>query len=125
MVKNKLIGAAGRFGSRYGQHVKRRIAKIEEKQRKKQHCPFCNKTAKRLSKGIWKCKKCKKKFAAHAYFLEKDAIKVKSEREKIIEEKPAKPAEAKKTKETKPLKEEKSKPKSKAKAKTKPKAKKK
>lgn len=76
MVKTKIIGAAGRFGSRYGQYIKRRIADIEFKQRKKQECPFCNGTAKRTSKGIWLCKKCKKKFASHAYFLPKGAPKL-------------------------------------------------
>jgi len=91
MVKTKLVKAAGRYGARYGQRIKRKIASIEAKQRKKQYCPFCGKRAKRLSKGIWKCKKCKKKFAAHAYYLEKDSVPVKKE----LKSKPLK--------ETKPL----------------------
>lgn len=66
----KIVKAAGRFGVRYGQSVKRRIAKIEERQRKKQACPFCKGLAKRISKGIWVCNRCGKKFAGHAYFLE-------------------------------------------------------
>lgn len=84
MVKTKLVKAAGRFGVRYGQRVKRKIAKIEEKQRQKQACPFCNKVIKRLSKGIWKCKRCNKKFAAHAYFIEKGSMDIK--KSKLLKE---------------------------------------
>jgi len=55
----------------YGLRVKKRLKEVESKQRKKQICPFCKKAAvKRLSKGIWKCKKCNKKFASHTYYLE-------------------------------------------------------
>ncbi|MFA5259234.1 MAG: 50S ribosomal protein L37ae [Candidatus Pacearchaeota archaeon] len=69
MVKTKKVKAAGRFGARYGRSVRRKIAEIESVQRKKQTCLFCNGVAKRLSKGIWECKKCKKKFASHTYHL--------------------------------------------------------
>ena len=80
MVKTKLIGAAGRYGARYGKRVKKKIADIESRQRKKQRCPFCGGIVKRLSKGIWKCKKCKKKFAAHAYYIEEGSMEVKAEK---------------------------------------------
>ncbi len=72
-TKSKKVKSAGRFGARYGKKARANIASIEEKQRKKQKCPFCGKLgAKRLSKGIWQCtrKKCNKKFAAGAYYLE-------------------------------------------------------
>ncbi|MEK6885903.1 MAG: hypothetical protein AABX17_02980 [Nanoarchaeota archaeon] len=69
-MSNKSQGSAGRFGVRYGQSAKKRTSAIEAKQKMKQHCIFCNGRAKRLSKGIWLCKKCGKKFAGHAYFLE-------------------------------------------------------
>jgi len=68
-VKRKKIGAAGRFGAGYGK-PKNRLIEVEAKQRKKQHCIFCNGRAKRLSKGIWLCSKCGKKFAAGVYYLE-------------------------------------------------------
>ncbi|MEK6840582.1 MAG: 50S ribosomal protein L37ae [Nanoarchaeota archaeon] len=70
LKKNK---SAGRFGARYGKRPRAYLAVVEEKQKKKQKCPFCGKLgAKRLSKGIWKCyrKKCGKKFASDAYYLE-------------------------------------------------------
>ena len=69
-MSNKSQGSAGRFGVRYGISAKKRTSAIESKQKKKQQCIFCNGRAKRLSKGIWLCKKCGKKFAGHAYFLE-------------------------------------------------------
>jgi len=66
MVKSK---SAGRFGVRYGLLVRKRIANIEDKQRCRQRCIYCGGKAKRLSKGIWLCRKCGKKFAGHAYYL--------------------------------------------------------
>jgi large subunit ribosomal protein L37Ae len=70
MTKTKKIKQAGRFSARYGTKVKSAVRKIESLQRKKQKCPFCKKNqVKRLASGIWKCKKCNKKFASHAYYL--------------------------------------------------------
>ena len=96
MVKLKLLGSSGRFGVRYGQSVKRRISDIELRQRKKQACIFCGGQAKRKSKGIWKCKKCGRTFAGHAYFLEKEYQKqIPESKEKPKEkEQKAKPEKA-------------------------------
>ncbi|MEK6844698.1 MAG: 50S ribosomal protein L37ae [Nanoarchaeota archaeon] len=70
MVKTKKVKSAGRFGARYGKTPKARLVKVEEKQRIKQKCPFCRKLgAKRSSKGIWKCFKCKKTFASGVFYL--------------------------------------------------------
>lgn len=69
--KTKKIKSAGRFGARYGKTVRANLVRVEEKQRKKQKCPFCEKLGvKRLSKGIWKCSKCDKKFASNTYYLD-------------------------------------------------------
>jgi large subunit ribosomal protein L37Ae len=69
-TKLKKTKSAGRFGARYGKKVRIRTVKVEEKQRLKQKCPFCSKlTAKRVSKGVWECKKCGKKFAGEVYVL--------------------------------------------------------
>jgi large subunit ribosomal protein L37Ae len=68
--KSKKTRAAGRFGARYGRSVRTKLAGVEDKQRKKQKCPYCGKMGvKRLSKGIWKCSKCDKKFASDIYYL--------------------------------------------------------
>ncbi len=69
MTKTKKVKSSGRFGARYGRSVRTKITEIETLQRKKQQCIFCNGTAKRVSKGIWECKKCNKRFASHAYYL--------------------------------------------------------
>jgi len=72
MVKTKKVKSSGRFGARYGRSVRTKIAKTESIQRKRQKCIFCKNTAVRTSKGIWKCKKCGKRFASHAYYLNKE-----------------------------------------------------
>jgi len=70
MARTKKVKSSGRFGARYGSTVRRRVVQVEEKQRKKQICPYCKKPrAKRLSKGVWKCSKCNKKFASDTYYL--------------------------------------------------------
>ncbi|HKL23835.1 MAG TPA: 50S ribosomal protein L37ae [Candidatus Nanoarchaeia archaeon] len=67
----KKTRSAGRFRDKHGRKVRSRIANIEDKQKTKQKCPFCEaENVKRKSKGIWECKKCGKKFASDAYYLE-------------------------------------------------------
>ena len=69
--KSKKSKSAGRFGARYGKKVRVKLVGVEKKQRLKQKCPFCEKLGvKRLSKGIWECSKCNKKFASDTYHLE-------------------------------------------------------
>jgi len=69
--KTKKAKSAGRFGARYGKRPRTYLIAVEEKQRKKQKCPFCTKLGvRRLSKGIWHCKKCGKKFAHDTYHLQ-------------------------------------------------------
>ena len=69
-TKSKKSKSAGRFGARYGKSIKDKLVKVEVKQRVKQKCPFCEKLGvKRLSKGIWQCSKCNKKFASNTYHL--------------------------------------------------------
>jgi len=70
-TKSKKSKSAGRFGARYGKKVRVKLVGVEKKQRLKQKCPFCEKLGvKRLSKGIWKCSKCDKKFASDVYYLD-------------------------------------------------------
>ena len=72
----KKIIARG-FGPRYGKKARDKYAQVENKQRKKQKCPFCGKTAKRIGKGIWKCqsKSCGKKFTSGTYYIKKNKNK--------------------------------------------------
>jgi large subunit ribosomal protein L37Ae len=70
-TKSKKTKSAGRFGARYGKKVRDNLVKVEVKQRIKQKCPFCEKLGvKRVSKGIWHCPKCDKKFASNTYYLD-------------------------------------------------------
>lgn len=71
MARTSKTKATARYGPRYGARVKTKAQAIEVKQRKKQKCPYCKKlTAKRLSKGIWRCKSCKRKYALGAYYID-------------------------------------------------------
>ncbi len=71
-TKTKKSKSAGRFKSRYGKRVRAGVVAVETKQRARQKCPFCEKLGvKRLSKGIWHCSKCSKKFASGTYYLDK------------------------------------------------------
>lgn len=68
--KLKKSKSAGRFGAKYGKRVRAGVVAVEEKQRKKQKCPHCQKLGvKRISNGIWHCKKCDKKFASDTFYL--------------------------------------------------------
>jgi large subunit ribosomal protein L37Ae len=70
-TKTKKTKSAGRFGAKHGKRVRAGLVKIESKQRIRQKCPLCKRTGvKRISKGIWKCPKCNKKFASDTYYLE-------------------------------------------------------
>ncbi|NCO11017.1 50S ribosomal protein L37ae [Candidatus Pacearchaeota archaeon CG_4_9_14_0_2_um_filter_39_13] len=73
-TKTKKIRHAGRFGAGYGTRIRKKLNIIESIQRKKQVCPHCAKPGvKRVASGIWHCRKCDKRFAGHAYYLEKQA----------------------------------------------------
>ncbi len=68
MARKKIIGKG--FGARYGKKLRENYATVEKKQRKKQKCPFCNSlSAKRVSKGIFVCNSCGKKFASRAHYV--------------------------------------------------------
>lgn len=68
MGRKKSIGSAGRFGTRYGRKSRVLISKIEKDQKRRYVCPKCKMPyVKRVSAGIWKCKKCGAKFAGQAY----------------------------------------------------------
>lgn len=69
-AKKKKIKASGRFGAGYGTSVRNRLNSIENSQRKRQKCLFCEKLGvKRVAAGIWSCPKCGRKFTSHAYTL--------------------------------------------------------
>jgi len=68
MKKTKKVKSMGRYGARYGIGIRKRMLKIEPKQRKKHICPHCGfERVKRISTGIYFCTKCEKEFAGGAY----------------------------------------------------------
>ncbi|MBW3000796.1 50S ribosomal protein L37ae [Candidatus Woesearchaeota archaeon] len=72
MVKRATYGSVRRLGSRYGRTVRFKLGKIEAEQRKKHKCPYCNYIkVRRVSAGIWHCKKCKSTFTNKAYTVGK------------------------------------------------------
>ena len=76
MATKSRYGSVKRFGSRYGLTLRQKLGKIEAEQRKKHVCPYCKKRAvKRLSAGIWYCKKEGKKFTSMAYTVAKTKVK--------------------------------------------------
>src|SRR3989338_2550629 len=72
MKKDEKLTSVKRFGTRYGRTMKLKFGKIETEQRKKHKCPYCDAfQVKRLSAGIWECRKCHIKFSGRAYTLVK------------------------------------------------------
>lgn len=68
MGKTKKVGSTGRFGARYGKTIRKKVLEIEKKQKKIYKCPSCHYIKlKRLSAGIWQCRKCDMKLASKAY----------------------------------------------------------
>lgn len=72
MGKTKKVGWTGRYGARYGSTVRKRMKLIMEKRLdKRTKCPRCQTkgSVRRISSGIWHCRKCDAKFTGGAYFL--------------------------------------------------------
>ncbi len=76
MSKKSIVGSAGRFGVRYGDKIRVKVADIEKFQKQRHACPQCNmKFVTRVSSGIWKCKKCGVKFSGLAYLPKSQSIR--------------------------------------------------
>ena len=66
--KGRKTRSAGRFGPRYGRKVRKLIADIEEKSKRKYDCPRCGRAQlKREGTAIWRCTKCGHTFAGGTY----------------------------------------------------------
>ncbi len=64
----KKTGLSASFGARYGTKPRKRYTEVMEQRREKRECPKCGRMrVKRMSFGIWICKKCGFKFAGGAY----------------------------------------------------------
>ena len=68
MGRTKRVKSTGRFGARYGVGIRKRLLKVEGKQKKYYTCPSCGSVkAKRTAAGIYSCRKCGATFAGGAY----------------------------------------------------------
>jgi large subunit ribosomal protein L37Ae len=66
--RTKKVGSVGRYQARYGVRARTIVRNIENIQKEKQNCPTCgHKKVKRISTGIWQCRKCGAKYAGGAY----------------------------------------------------------
>jgi len=69
MGKTVKVKTTGRYGARYGVGIRRRLLKVEVKQKQKHKCPDCGfKRVKRTAAGIFVCTKCDAQFAGGSYF---------------------------------------------------------
>lgn len=94
MALTKELSSIKRFGPRYGGTVKHKLALIEREHKRLHKCPSCSKKSlKRLSAGIWQCKKCGVKIAGKAYTISKEKPPV------VIAEEEAEAEETEKVKE--------------------------
>ncbi len=67
-MKVKKVGPAGTFGARYGTVARRRYAEVISGMRIPHECPRCHiRAVRRLSVGVWSCRKCGVKFSGGAY----------------------------------------------------------
>ncbi|HLC68010.1 MAG TPA: hypothetical protein VJI12_03970 [archaeon] len=52
----------------YGKKLRVKIREVEKKSKKLYKCPSCSRVAiRREANGVWKCKKCEKKYASGAF----------------------------------------------------------
>ncbi len=66
--RTKKVGASGRYGTRYGSRLRKRIREIDATVKVKHRCPRCRLyQVKQVSVGIWECKKCGYKFTGGAW----------------------------------------------------------
>jgi large subunit ribosomal protein L37Ae len=66
--RTKKVGIIGKYGTRYGASLRKRVKKIEIEQHSKYTCNFCGKdSVKRTVVGIWSCSRCGKTIAGGAW----------------------------------------------------------
>lgn len=66
--RTKKVGSSGRFGSRYGVRIRKRVADVEAQSKGRHECPKCKAVALgRKATGIWECRHCGAKFASSSY----------------------------------------------------------
>jgi len=68
VTRTKKVKGSGRYGTRYGSRLRKRIREIDSTARIKHRCPRCRLYyVKKISNGIWQCRKCQYKYAGGAW----------------------------------------------------------
>jgi large subunit ribosomal protein L37Ae len=66
--RTKKVGVAGRYGPRYGVRIRKQVSTVVSAKNKSYECPRCKHVSvRRVSTGIWRCRRCDLKFAGGAY----------------------------------------------------------
>lgn len=66
--RTKKVGPTRGLGPRYGAMVRKRYIKVVKGMKKPHRCPQCGlQRVKRVSVGVWKCRKCGFTFTGGAY----------------------------------------------------------
>lgn len=66
--RTKKVAASGRFGTRYGARLRKRIREVDATAKITHRCPRCRLYAvKKESIGIWECRKCHYRYAGGAW----------------------------------------------------------
>jgi large subunit ribosomal protein L37Ae len=66
--RTKKVGPTRGFGPRYGATVRKRYIKVITELKKRHKCPQCGfSQVKRVSVGVWECRKCGYTFTGGAY----------------------------------------------------------
>jgi large subunit ribosomal protein L37Ae len=68
MGKTKKVGPTRGLGPRYGSTVRKRYIKVVTEMKKPHKCPQCGFShVRRVSVGVWRCRKCGFTFTGGAY----------------------------------------------------------
>jgi large subunit ribosomal protein L37Ae len=68
MGRTKKVGPTRGLGVRYGSTVRKRYSKVVTQMKKHHRCPHCGfPRVKRVSVGVWGCRKCGFTFTGGAY----------------------------------------------------------
>lgn len=77
MGRTKKVGSTGRFGTRYGATIRKRVKKIDDTLKSKHQCPSCSSIkVKRVSIGIWQCNFCGFRFTGGSWTPETPGGKI-------------------------------------------------